>query len=43
MDADHENRDHKSTDLQSVLMLAGDNKQHGNNRQLCKLILQTDI
>ena len=38
IDADQENRDHKSTYLQSVLMVAeGDNKQHGNNRQQCKL------
>ena len=38
VDADQENRDNKSTDLQSVLMvMEGNNKQHGNNRQQCKL------
>ena len=38
IDANQENRDLRSTYLQSVLMLTeGDNKQHGNSRQQCKL------
>ena len=43
IDADQENRDYRSPDSQSVLMvIEGDNKQHNNNRQW-KLTLQTDI